>query len=88
MLRTLIIVAIVILLYLLIKNRLKAGKSKTSNTSKASNSDGSASKHKKTVPCLECDTYIPDSEAIIYDNRYFCCQQHLRDWQSRQTRQN
>lgn len=88
MLRILIIAAAVFLLCLLIKNRLNAGKSQASNTSKASNSDGPASKHKKTVPCLECSTYIPDSEAIMYDNRYFCCQQHLRDWQLRQTRQN
>ncbi len=82
MLRSLIIIAIVILLYLLIKNRLKIGKSQTSNTSTSS------SKHKKTVVCLECNTYIPDSEAIIYDNRHFCCQQHLCDWQLKQTRQD
>lgn len=80
MLRSLIIVAVVFLLYLLIKNRLKTGNSQSSNTT---TNTKTSSNHEKTVPCIVCEAYIPESEAIIYDNKHFCCQQHLRDWQSR-----
>jgi hypothetical protein len=78
MLRSLIILAAIFLLYLLIKRQFGAGKSPASNNKTYS------SEHKKTVQCLECNTYIPDSEAVLSDDKYFCCQQHLRDWQSKQ----
>jgi len=35
---------------------------------------------KDTVQCLQCNTYIAQEEAIIKDNKTFCCQQHLNDW--------
>ena len=35
---------------------------------------------KDTVQCLQCNTYIAQEEAIIKDNKTFCCQQHLLDW--------
>lgn len=35
---------------------------------------------KDTVQCIQCNTYIPLEDAIIKDNKSFCCQQHLNDW--------
>ncbi|PSJ16674.1 PP0621 family protein [Nitrosomonas supralitoralis] len=29
-----------------------------------------------TVNCAHCGIYLPKSEAISYQNKYFCCQEH------------
>jgi uncharacterized protein len=30
-----------------------------------------------TVSCAHCGLHIPKQEALVRDNRYFCCEQHL-----------
>lgn len=37
-------------------------------------------KHQDTVKCLLCNTYIAQKDAIIKDNKTFCCPQHMKDW--------
>jgi hypothetical protein len=72
MLRTLIIVAALIIVFLLLRNRLRAGR--------ASGAESPSSETTRMVQCLSCETYVPASEAVSDGDRQFCCQQHLRDW--------
>jgi uncharacterized protein len=76
MFRSLIIIAALVLAYLLIKNRLQARNKNKQKTSSNTSED--------TVQCLECETYVPRSEATTSGDRHFCCKQHQRDWQARQ----
>jgi hypothetical protein len=76
MFRSLIIIAALVLVYLLIKNRLKARSANKPKNPPISPED--------TVQCLECKTYVPHAEAITSENNFFCCKQHQRDWQTRQ----
>ena len=39
-----------------------------------------AVKHQETVKCLVCNTYIAQKDAIIKDDKTFCSQQHMKDW--------
>lgn len=73
MLRTLIIVAALILVFLLVRSRLRLGKSTREHTT--------ATEDVSTmVQCLSCKTYVPANEAVHEGELAFCCQQHLRDW--------
>ena len=74
MLRTLVIVAAALLVYLIIKNRLDNRRLRQRNTASATT--------EKMVKCLQCETYIPRKEAIISGTEVFCCKQHQRDWES------
>lgn len=72
MFRSLIIIAALIMVYLLVKNRLQQRQlNKTQKTTRAN-----------TVQCMQCEIYIPDNEAVSIDKQHFCCKQHLRDWQA------
>jgi hypothetical protein len=76
MFRSLIIIAALVLVFLLIKNRLRAR-----NTSKPKTSSNNS---EDTLQCIECKTYVPRIEAIASDDGTFCCKQHQRDWQAKQ----
>ena len=76
MLRSLIIVAAIILVFLLIKNRLR-----NKTPSRSESKTGS-----DTVMCKQCNTYIPADEAFTEDDNFFCCRQHQRDWMDKQNR--
>ncbi len=73
MFRTLIIIVALLLVFLLVKNLL-AKKRLQRPLNKPDQTSGN------TVQCMQCKTYIPDSEAIIAGQQFFCCQQHKRDW--------
>ena len=73
MLRTLIIIAALLLVYLVIKNRL----TRRSPTRKSPDSTATD----EMVKCQQCKTYIPRKEAIISGTEIFCCKQHQRDWE-------
>ena len=73
MFRTLIIVAALVLVFLIIKNRLN-GRSLQQQKPASAKSDN-------MVKCLQCETYIPGKEAIISGTETFCCKQHQRDWE-------
>ena len=73
MLRTLVVIAALLLIYLIIKNRL-AGRSPRKQKPDWTASD-------EMVKCLQCQTYIPRKEAIISGTEIFCCKQHQRDWE-------
>ena len=73
MLRTLVVIAALLLIYLIIKNRL-AGRGPLKRKPDWTASD-------KMVKCLQCQTYIPRKEAIISGTEIFCCKQHQRDWE-------
>ena len=73
MFRTLIIIAAILLLFLIIKNRLG------SRNLQQKKPDPAAAD--KMVKCLQCKTYIPGKEAIISGTEVFCCKQHQRDWE-------
>lgn len=75
MFRSLIILAALVLVYLLIKNRLQARHINKAETSSSHSED--------TVQCLQCKTYLPVTEAITSEDKHFCCEQHQRDWQTR-----
>ena len=73
MFRTLIIIAVVVLVFLIIKNRLNSRNLPQKKTQSKKTDD--------MVKCLQCGTYIPRKEAIISGTDKFCCQQHHRDWE-------
>lgn len=75
MLRNLVIIIALALVYLLIKRLL--------NNKKTNQSQSNAPQSEDTVQCLVCNTFIPKNEALINQEYYFCCEQHLNDWQSR-----
>jgi len=73
MFRTLIIVAAVLLVFLIIKNRL--------NSRSLQQKKPGSTTTDNMVQCLQCETYIPRKEAIISGTETFCCKQHQRDWE-------
>ena len=73
MFRTVIIIAALLLVYLIIKNRLNSSRPQQKKTGSATTD--------KMVKCLQCETYIPGKEAIISGTESFCCKQHQRDWE-------
>ncbi len=74
MFRTLVIIAAMLLIFLIIKNRL------TSRSPRQKKPDAAASD--EMVKCVQCKTYIPRKEAIISGTEIFCCKQHQRDWET------
>ena len=32
------------------------------------------------VRCAECGLHLPESEAIAYQGKHFCCQEHRREY--------
>lgn len=34
----------------------------------------------KVVPCAQCQLHLPRSEALESDGRFFCGEQHRREW--------
>ena len=73
MLRVLVIIAVLLLVYVLIRNRLSRRTLKPGNTGSTAADE--------MVKCLQCQTYIPRKEAIISGTESFCCKQHQRDWE-------
>lgn len=81
MFRSLIIIAAIVLVFLIIKNRLKSRQIRQKEPASGKTDD--------MAKCLQCKTYIPKKEAIISGTGAFCCKQHLRDWeQSHKNRNN
>lgn len=78
MLRTLVIVAALVLVFLIIKNRLN---SRTIQQKKTGPASPGPKKSDDMVKCLQCKTYIPRKEAIITGTESFCCKQHQRNWE-------
>ena len=74
MFRTLIIIAALLLVFLIIKNRL--------NSSRLQQKKPGSTTSDNMVKCLQCETYIPGKEAIISGTETFCCKQHQRDWEN------
>lgn len=74
MFRILVIVAALVLVFVIIKNRLGSRSLQQKKTRSAKTDD--------IVKCLQCETYIPRKEAIISGNETFCCKQHERDWEN------
>lgn len=73
MLRTLIIIAALLLVFLIIKNRL--------NSRSLQQKKPGSTTTDNMVKCLQCEIYIPRKEAIITGTESFCCKQHQRDWE-------
>jgi hypothetical protein len=73
MLRTLIIAAALVLVFLIIKNRFNSRSLQQKKPASAKTDD--------MLKCLQCQTYIPRKEAIISGTESFCCKQHQRDWE-------
>jgi len=73
MLRTLIIIAALLLVFIIIKNRL--------NSRSLQQKKPGSTTTDNMVKCLQCETYIPRKEAIISGTESFCCEQHQRDWE-------
>jgi len=38
--------------------------------------------HKTMVKCSKCELYVLDKEAIMYEGKPYCCQEHARDSQA------
>jgi uncharacterized protein len=66
MLKVLLFIAIIWLIYRL----LRQGKS-------ASTSAPGAEKPEDMVRCATCGVHLPKSEAISSQNQYFCCEEHF-----------
>ena len=73
MFRILVIVAALVLVFVIIKNRLGSRSLQQKKTRSVKTDD--------MVKCPQCETYIPRKEAIISGNETFCCKQHERDWE-------
>ncbi len=74
MFRTLIIIAALVLVFVIIKNRLDSRLPQQKKTGSTTTDN--------MVKCLLCETYIPKKEAIISGTEIFCCKQHQRDWET------
>ncbi|WP_292921156.1 PP0621 family protein [Nitrosomonas sp.] len=59
-------ILIALLIYWIIKNRHSKKDSDISDLDSIED----------TVSCVHCGVYLPKSEAINYQNKYFCCQEH------------
>jgi len=73
MFRTLIIIAALLLVFLILKNRL--------NSRRPLQKKPGSTTTDNMVKCLQCETYISRKEAIISGTESFCCKQHQRDWE-------
>lgn len=74
MIRTLFIIAALVLVFLIIKNRIAVRRHKVQQSGTGTSDD--------MVQCLYCRTYIPAREAYVSGEHTFCCKQHQRDWQN------
>jgi len=36
---------------------------------------------KKVVPCHHCNLHIPEKEAVLLNDQYYCCQEHAEQKQ-------
>ena len=74
MFRIIIILAALLLVFLIIKNRLNSRSIQEKKTGSTTTDE--------MVKCLQCKAYIPRKEAIISGTEIFCCRQHQRDWEN------
>lgn len=74
MFRSLIILAVIVIVYLLVRRLLNQKRSASNKTPPQS---------ENMLQCSECGTFIPKKEAFIKGEQHFCCKQHQQDWQSR-----
>ena len=74
MARTLFIIAALVLVYLIIKNRNVARRPEQTH-------DAGARRQDQLVQCAQCGVRVPSSEAVTAGDQQFCCPQHQRDWQ-------
>jgi len=70
MFRTLIIVAAIVLVVLIIRNRLRAANAPAPRPHRQVDS----------VQCSHCRQYLPATAAVRQDDRFFCNQEHLDAW--------
>jgi ribosomal protein S26 len=74
MLRNLVILAAVVLIVLIVRNRLRS----RADSSKSANSSQS---HQNTVQCAHCQHYLPKDDAVKSAEQYFCNLEHQQAWQ-------
>ena len=67
--RLLFLMAVIIVVYMLLKSFQK-------QTTKQDKSDVS----EEMVRCSQCGIHLPRSESILADGNYFCCDEHRRKY--------
>ena len=38
--------------------------------------------NEKMVPCAVCELHLPQSEAVIRGDKFFCTEEHAKQWKS------
>ncbi len=75
MFRNLIILAAIVLVVMIVRNRLRAQKTPR----KADH------KQVESVRCVQCKQFLPKADAVNQDEHYFCSTDHLKAWQHDQS---
>ena len=74
--RLIILIAIALLVFILVKEFLKGARRKP---------PAAAPRHRQEtmVRCAVCSLHIPETEAFRSDDKYFCSNKHLKDYSGR-----
>ncbi len=71
MFRNLIILAAIVLIVMIVRNRLRTQKPPVKTSDKPVDS----------VRCAQCKQFLPKTSAVSLGERYFCNADHLKAWQ-------
>lgn len=70
MFKNLFLIAAIAVLFWIIKGFIRRGQLEKKPSAKT----------RDMVQCEHCKTYLPKDDAIVANNKTFCSQQHLNDW--------
>ena len=70
--RLLILLAAVVVLILALRSLLLPSSRRTAR--------GTPQTPEKMIACAHCQLYLPESEALSADGRFFCNREHHRNW--------
>ncbi len=70
MFKNLILIAAIVILFWVVKGFIRRVQLEKKPSSKS----------RDMVQCEQCKAYLPKDDAIVSDNKTFCSQQHLNDW--------
>ncbi len=76
MFRNLIILAAIVLVVMIVRNRLRAQKPPIKT----------GDKQVESVRCAQCKQFLPKTSAVSQGERYFCNADHLKAWQEDSSR--
>lgn len=76
LIRLIIIIALVYVAWRLVKATLAQGR----RTGPSATPDKDRERMERMLPCARCGVHVPESEALLHDDKAFCSQQHQREY--------